>query len=71
MCDVQAEPLADETRDFNLATQGSLRCTLADRLQQIIATDLASRHCISRGNSADTRLNLKTDTRMVGIPFAS
>jgi len=33
----------------------------------IIAVDFASRYCISRENNANTRPNLKTDTRLVGI----
>ena len=35
----------------------------------IITIDFASRYCIIRGNSANTRPNLKTYTRLVGIPI--
>ena len=33
----------------------------------VIAIDFASRYCFSCWNSANTRPNLKTDTRLVGI----
>ena len=35
----------------------------------IIAADFASRYCASRGASANTRPNSKTDTRLVGFQY--
>ena len=34
----------------------------------IKAFDFASRYCVSCGNSANPRPNLKTDTRLMGTP---
>ena len=58
--EVVALPLADHLRKAGEEAQSN---------HAIIATDFASRYCVSRGNSANTCTNLKTDTQLVGIPI--